>query len=543
VQGLGAAPQGAWGRSRRRAARLAAALALAAAAAGCAGGSPTASTASTPPSPPGTPPEVVHAAGAFPAPNVDYANTRSVVGSRITAANVGRLRRVWSLPLSGAGTYGSFSANPVVVGRTVYLQDLDSDVLAVDRRTGRVRWRRRFGSPTIGPNGVVAAGGLVLGATAANAFAIDAATGRVRWQLRLVRQPSEGIDMAPIVWNGEMLVSTVPGAGFSNFYGAGGRGVLWALDAATGTPRWSLDTAPGLWGNPRLNSGGGSWHPPAVDGAGRLYWGVGNPAPWPGLARYPNGASRPGPNPYTDSLVVVDGRTGRVLWHWQAIAHDLRNWDLHLPPMLTTFQIDGRPRDVVVLGGKMGTVYVLDRETHRLLWKRDVGIHLNDGGAGRNAPFRRLPQRVYPGWLGGIQTPMAVAGGVIYVPVNNLCAVFLRQDNATRGSRLCDPASGSGEIVALDGATGRQLWRRAYRSQNYGAATVVNDLVFTAWFDGTIRAFAARDGRLVWSARAPAAVNAPPAIAGGMLIVGAGYAARPGQRPAVVAWRLPPGVS
>jgi outer membrane protein assembly factor BamB len=460
------------------------------------------------------------------------------VGGTITAANISRLRRVWSYPLAGTGTYGVFSANPIVSGDTVYLQDLTSSVVALDRDTGRVRWRRRFDSPTIGPNGVAVADGMVLGGTSTTAFALDAAGGRVRWQLRLVRQAGEGIDIAPIVWNHTLLISTVPGAGFTNFYGGGGRGVLWALGDRTGVPRWSFDTARGLWGDPRVNSGGGSWHPPAVDAEGRLYWAVGNPAPWPGLPRFPNGSSRPGPNLYTNSLVVLDGRSGRRLWHWQAIAHDLRNWDLHLPPILATFTIAGGPRDVVVLGGKMGTVYVLDRTSHRLIWKRDVGVHLNDGGPARNAPFGRLPQRVYPGWLGGVQTPMAVSAGVIYVPVNNLCAVYERQDNATRGSRLCDPATASGEIVALDGATGRPLWRRTYLSQNYGGATVVNDLVLTVWFDGAIRAFAARDGRLVWRARAPAAVNAPPAVAGDMLIVGAGYAARAGQRPQVVAYRL-----
>jgi alcohol dehydrogenase (cytochrome c) len=505
----------------------------------CGGGAPTPGGGAVA-APPGSPPEVAAGAGSFAAPNANYANDRAVAGSPITAATISRLRRVWSFPLSGSGTYGVFSSNPIVAGDTVYLQDLGSNVVALDRTTGRVRWRRAFGSPTIGPNGVAVAGGLVLGGTATNAFALDATTGRVRWQLRLVRRSTEGIDMAPIVWNDTLLISTVPGAGFANFYAGGGRGVIRALDARTGAPRWSFETTVGLWGNPVVNSGGGSWHPPAVDADGRLYWGIANPAPWPGLPRFPNGSSRPGPNLYTNSLVVLDGRSGRRLWHWQAIAHDLRNWDLHLPPILATFTIDGRAREVVVLGGKMGTVYVLDRTTRRPIWKRDVGVHLNDGGPARNAPFRRLPQRVYPGWLGGVQTPMAVSGGVIYVPVNNLCAIYERQDNATLGSRLCDPATASGEIAALDGATGRRLWRRVYPSQNYGAATVVNDLVLTAWFDGAIRAFAARDGRLVWQARAPAAVNAPPAVAGDMLIVGAGFATRQGQRPEVIAYRLAP---
>lgn len=120
--------------------------------------------------------------------------------------------------------------------------------------------------------------------------------------------------MAPGVFDGTVYVSTTPG-NFHTFYTGHGAGVLWALDAATGRPRWSFRTVPfSLWGDASVNSGGGLWNPPGFDGHGGVYIDVANPGPTnaggPGnvWAR-----SRPGPNLYTDSLVKLDARTGRVL--------------------------------------------------------------------------------------------------------------------------------------------------------------------------------------------------------------------------------------
>src|SRR3954464_3690337 len=88
--------------------------------------------------PAGTPAEVTDAASAFPAPNGDYHNTRAV-GGRINASNIGTLEKAWSVPLTGESTFGVFSANPIVTSDTVYLQDIGSNVTAVDRASGEVK--------------------------------------------------------------------------------------------------------------------------------------------------------------------------------------------------------------------------------------------------------------------------------------------------------------------------------------------------------------------------------------------------------------------
>jgi outer membrane protein assembly factor BamB len=501
--------------------------------------------------PAGTPAEVTDAASAFPAPNGDYHNTRAV-GGRINGSNIATLEKAWSVPLTGESTFGVFSANPIVTTDTVYLQDIGSNVTAVDRATGEVKWERTFDKPTTGPNGVAIGGGMVVGGTATSVFALNADTGEIAWEKEIIRQPSEGVDMAPLIFDDTVYISSVPGASLANFYGGGGKGIVYALDLATGEEKWQFDTTTDdLWGNPKVNTGGGLWQTPAVDENGDLYMAVANPGPWSGTKEYPNGTSRPGDNLYTNSLVVLDGETGEVKWHWQAISHDLRDWDLHLGPILTTFAIDGEETPVVVLSGKMGTVYVVNRDTHELIWKKDVGKHTPEAGAAdgrgpadqdgpdRNAPFTKFPVTVYPGWLGGVETAMAVSDGVIYVPVNNLCSVYTSHANFTEGSELCDFATSSGELLALDGATGEELWKKDFDTQNYGGATVVNDAVVTVTFDGKIHAFDKADGTELWTEQLPAQSNSTPAIADDMIVAGAGFASAQGMTPEVVAYKLP----
>ena len=287
-----------------------------------------------------------------------------------------------------------------------------------------------------------------------------------------------------------------------------------------------------------MNSGGGLWSTPSIDDDGTLYMDVANPAPFPGTPKYPNGSSRPGPNLYTNSLVALNARTGKIKWYFQAVPHDIRDYDLETPPILATFTIGGKPRDVVISGGKMGTVYVVDRHTGRLIWKRNVGIHNKWGNPARPFPTKKsgFPVNMYPGNLGGIETPMSLSHGTIYVPVVNLCTKITAQENYPAGIEVCDLAKAHGEVNALDGATGRMVWKRKLPTTPFGAATVVNDVVFTPGFDGKVYALRRSDGKVLASPAASAAVNAPPAISGDTLYLGAGLPAGAGQTAALQAW-------
>jgi glucose dehydrogenase len=265
--------------------------------------------------------------------NADLSNSR-FTGGPIDGASVSRLRVAWRVPIAAKSLYGGYAAAPIVLRGVVYSQDLESNVEAISLQSGRVLWRKRFDSQDNGPNGVVAANGRLYGATATSAFALSASTGRQLWSVPLVRNGNEGIDMAPAYHDGIVYASTVPGNA-SHFYAGDGVGVLWALEAATGRRLWHFDTVPeDLWSHRNINSGGGLWYSPAFDSDGSMYLGVGNPGPFLGTNRYPWGSSRPGPDLFTDSLVKLDARTGKLQWYYQLTPHDIFDWDLQDPPIL-----------------------------------------------------------------------------------------------------------------------------------------------------------------------------------------------------------------
>lgn len=452
------------------------------------------------------PPELGDRATDWPAPNHDLAATRAAEHSEIDRESVARLRVRWRFRLRGEPAFsGLVASTPLVVGDTVYVQDLHSDVFAVDRETGAVRWVRRYRQENDGPNGLAVGYGKVFGNSATATFALDADTGREVWRRRLVRPNEDTIGIAPTVANGLVYTSTLGWA-------PGGKGALYALDAQTGAVRWRFVTIKGDWAVPSEAGGGGAWFPPSVDEDGRVYVGNSNPDPWGGTPELPNGAAFRGPALYTDSLLVLDGRAGRLLWHDQVTPHDVRDYDFQVSPILARV----RGREVVFGAGKAGRVLAWDRRSRKRLWTAVVGRHRNDRG-----PLPRRPVTICPGLLGGVETPMAYRNGRLYVPVVDLCV----RGSATGYENLFAidyEARGTGLLVALDAANGKRIWTRRFESPLFACATLARDVVFTATYDGRLYALDSDDGAELWSRRLRAGINACPAVAGDLLVVGAG---------------------
>ena len=280
--------------------------------------------------------------------------TRTVIG-RTTSDTVDQLAAVWRARLEGFGSIGNAATTPLILGDRLIVQSLDSAVRVMDGESGELVWEVTVPEGnTVGPNGVAVGWGRVYAAKGMREiFALDLETGDEVWSTEIVETETSGIDIQPQVVEGMVLVSTVP-ISLADQYAGGDRGVLKALDADTGEEVWRFDTVAGddLWGNPDVNSGGGAWFTPSVDvHAGVVYWGVANPAPFPGTEEFPNGSSRPGAKFYSNSVVALDLRTGELLWFSQVIEHDLFDRD-HVHTMIVETTDGG----MLVSTGKGGIV-------------------------------------------------------------------------------------------------------------------------------------------------------------------------------------------
>jgi outer membrane protein assembly factor BamB len=467
-------------------------------------------------------------------PGVDLANTRFVEGP-ITKETAPELELAWEVPSEARSTFGAFAASPVVSGNIVYMQDLESNVTAVDLESGKVLWETPMNDPDQGPNGVTVDEGKVFGATSTTAFALDASSGKVLWETKLTTIPKEAIDMSPGVHEGLVYVSTVP-TDVTAAYNGGIAGVLWAMDAETGAKKWHFDTAPkGLWSkqNKTINAGGGLWYAPSFDEEGGMYVGIGNPVPFPGVEGQPWGASRPGPNLYTDSMVKLDAKTGKLDWYHQVTPHDVYDWDFQDPPILT--EIGGKK--VAIGAGKSGQVVALDAQTGQVVWQTAVGKHNghdDDGLLAMRGETEKLPKEaeIWPGILGGVIAPMAASKTTLFVPVVNHPLTVANGVEIGEGEEI------GGEMVALDIATGKELWSDEYEAPAFGAPVAVNDMVFFATYDGTLHGLEAEGGNEVWSEQLPAGSNSGMTASGNSLIVPAGLPLEEGQTAALVAYSL-----
>jgi outer membrane protein assembly factor BamB len=466
-------------------------------------------------------------------PNANLTQTRDVE-SEIESSNVNELGVAWTAPIVGHGAYGGWATTPVVVEGVLYGQDLESNVYAIDYETGKVLWMKKYNSPDEGPNGVTVAEGTVYGATTESAFALNAETGEQLWSKKLIRNKSEGIDMAPGFNEGTVYVSTVPGNARA-FYEGNGQAILWAMDPKTGATKWKWEEVPkNLWGNPKVNSGGGQWQPPSFDAEGNVYLDVANPAPFPGAPGEPYGSSRPGKNLYTDSVVKLNKDTGKLEWFYQLTPHDIQDHDLNNAPMITE---GAEGEQIVVSAGKGGIAFAVNAETGKLVWETPVGKHNGhdkDNIYSMKEEFSKLPKTtepylVEPGVLGGVETPYATDGSLTFMPIVN--AAFDFNNEEFKGPE-------TGEMVALENATGKVKWDHKFKTPVYGAATVSNDLVWTTTFDGTLWALNLETGEVVWSTKLPAGTNSPITVNGDTVIAGAGFAQGKSQEPLIVAYKL-----
>jgi glucose dehydrogenase len=264
-----------------------------------------------------------------------------------------------------------------------------------------------------------------------------------------------------------------------------------------------------------------------------MYVGIGNPVPFPGAEGLPWGASRPGPDLYTNSLVKLNAKTGKLEWYYQVTPHDVYDWDFQDPPILAT--VGGK--QLAIGAGKSGQVVAVDAKSGKLVWRTPVGKHNghdDDGLLAMRGETAKLPKQatVWPGLLGGVIAPMAASKTTLFVPVVNHPLTVENGVTIGEGEEI------GGEMVALDIATGKEEWSEEYEAPAFGAPVAVNDMVFFATYDGVLHGLDGGSGGEVWTEELPAGSNSGMTASGDTLIVPAGLPLAEGQIPALVAYRL-----
>jgi len=415
---------------------------------------------------------------------------------QINVQNVASLTEVCRLQVDDSG---SFQPGLLQIDGVLYMTN-PHDTLAVDATNCTLRWRNVYKPEQeevyqINRGVAFANGRLFRGTPDARLLAIDAATGKTLWQHQ-VGDPAQGefFSAVPAVWQGLLII----GSAGSDL---GIRGRIMAYEQKTGREVWRFYTIPrgkeaGAetwkdWKSARYG-GGGSWTTYTLDMAsGEVFAPVGNPAP--DFAP----AHRPGANLFTDSMVVLDARTGALKWWHQMLANDGLDLDLAAAPMLYW---NSRGEPMVAIGSKDGYLYGVNRETHERVFKTPVTtIEKPD------SPPTTKGVHSCPGPLGGVEwngpaydqlTKQIVVGSVDW------CAVFKTDEvEFTPGQMFfaggyeLDEAK-SGWIKAFDPDSGTVRWQyHADAPVAAGVTPTAGGVTFTGDMSGNFLALESATGK------------------------------------------------
>jgi PQQ-dependent dehydrogenase (methanol/ethanol family) len=429
----------------------------------------------------------------------DYSGTRYSPLAQITAANVSRLRAVCAYQV---GETGNFQTGPVVDRGTMYVTSIYATI-AIDASTCRPKWRYvwtpRASENFVNNRGVAVKDGRVIRATADGyLLALDADDGRLLWARRVAdSNASESFTMAPLVFDNLIVI----GPAVSEYAIKGWVGAF-RLENGEQVWRFNIVPAPGepgsdTWRQPEgfPVGGGGVWTAPTVDVERELIFvATGNPAP-----DFP-AELRGGANLYTNSVIALNVRTGKLAWYQQLVPADSHDWDLTHASPLYRATVGGRERKLLSTVGKDGILRVLDRDSQARLFETPVTTIEN-----ATAPVTSAGTRACPGLVGGVEWngPAYHPGlNLIVVPAVDWCATFYA-DTEMRfvpgqvfmGGRTVNDKQSQGWITAVDAITGKVRWR--YRSPRpvVGAVTATaGGLILAGEMTGDLVAFDASSG-------------------------------------------------
>jgi quinoprotein glucose dehydrogenase len=302
--------------------------------------------------------------------------------SQIDRGNVGRLREAWKFD---SAEEGGLETSPIIVGRTLFAYTASQKVISLDASTGKLLWKFDSGLHSTQPARGLAywtdgKQGRVLAGVMHYLYALDAATGKP-----IASFGEEGrIDLRKNLrgdYLSQSVALTSPGIIYQDLIIVGGRnpetypsppGDIRAFDVKTGSQRWTFHTIP----HPG-EFGYSSWPLNAWKTAGAANnWAGMALDPKRGIVYVPTGsavfdfygADRAGNDLFADTLLALDAKTGKRLWHFQGVHHDIWDRDFPSPPALLSVRHNGRCVDAIAQTTKQGYLYIFDRSNGKPLF-------------------------------------------------------------------------------------------------------------------------------------------------------------------------------
>ena len=455
----------------------------------------------------------------------DVGGNRYTTLTQIDKTNVARLSPRWVFPIPTVT--GAVETTPIVIGGVMYISTANQ-ALALDAGTGRQLWQYRrprteglVGNAAGGINRGVAIDDdrLFMVTDNAHVIALNRFTGELLWDTEMADwRVNYNATSAPLVVGNLVIVGTAGGD-------EGVRGFIGAYDTSTGRQVWHVWTVPNpgepgaeTWaGQQTAHRGGAAWmtgtYDPELD---LVYWPTGNP----GLDFY--GDERRGDNLYTDAVLALDAKTGKMRWYFQFTPHDIHDWDAQEPPVLVDTSWRGQPRKLLIQANRNGFFYVFDRTNGQLLLGRQFLKRMN-WARGLDATGRPILNElkedangetyVCPGFQGGtnwFSTSFNPGTGLYYFQALERCNVFTRRNMEWQPLKSfmggsARPAQGetfTKSLRAIDIQTGEVAWDLVQGPSSVtasaGVMSTASGLVFFGENSGSFMAADAATGKVLW---------------------------------------------
>ena len=494
----------------------------------------------------------------------NYANQRYSELDQINRENVGDLRVAWTF---STGVLRGHEGGPLVVDNVMYVHTpFPNNIFALDLNdNGKILWRH---TPQQDPEviavmccdtvyrGPAYADGMIISHQAdTTLLALDAKTGEVKWSVKTGDPAIGETNTATVMPVGDKVLVGVSGGEY------GVRGRITAYNLADGTEAWKAystgpddemlvnpettmhlgqpvgaDSSLNSWEGDQWKIGGGTtWGWFSYDPELNLvYYGTGNPSTW-------NPSQRPGDNRWSMTIMARDADTGEAKWFYQMTPHDEWDYDGVNENILVDKEIDGQMRKLLVNFDRNGFAYTLDRETGELLvaekfdpavnWATEVDMNPDSETYGRPMVVSEYSTAqngedtnttgVCPAALGSKdQQPASYSPktGLFYVPTNHVCMdyepfrVAYTAGQPYVGATLSmypapDSHGGMGNFIAWDAVAGEIKWSLPEQFSVWsGALATAGDVVFYGTLEGFLKAVDAETGEELYSFKTPSGI-------------------------------------